>query len=152
MNLKIYSISKKDNDEYENIVNNFIKMSKRWATIENINIMNKYIIKAQNSSEIESKRSYKKEFDKYLGSYNIVLDPSSKEMNSEEFSYLLKDRMHINFFIGGAYGFESSFLNSCQKSIGLSQLTLSHKVAKVVLFEQIYRALSLINNHPYHKL
>ena len=152
MKIKIYSISKKVNDDYEKIIDSFIGMSAKWAKLENNNIFTKDITKAQNIGDIEAKESYTKEFDKYLGSYNIVLHPKGKLVDTEEFSKLLTDKLEVNFFVGGAYGFENNFLNSCQKSISLSNLTFSHKIAKTVLFEQIYRALSLMNNHPYHKM
>jgi len=42
-------------------------------------------------------------------------------------------------------------LTKCDTTISLSDLTMAHKVANVVLTEQIFRALSIQNNHPYHK-
>jgi len=53
--------------------------------------------------------------------------------------------------IGGAYGFNQEFLNKTQKVISLSKLTFAHKIAKTVLYEQIYRGHCIKNNHPYHK-
>jgi len=64
---------------------------------------------------------------------------------------LLKDRQNVSFFIGGAYGFEKKFVKSCQKSISFGKITMSHKLVKVVLLEQIFRGLSINNHHPYHK-
>ncbi len=57
----------------------------------------------------------------------------------------------LSFLIGGAYGFEEDFLNKGHAIISLSKLTMSHKIAKVVLLEQIYRGFSILSNHPYHK-
>jgi 23S rRNA (pseudouridine1915-N3)-methyltransferase len=84
-------------------------------------------------------------------SINIALDPSSKEVDSHEFANLLKDSAQINLFIGGAYGFERDFLTKCNKAISFGKITLSHKLVKVVLMEQIFRGLTINNNHPYHK-
>ena len=85
------------------------------------------------------------------GAYNISLNPNSKELDSFGFSKLLKDRGVVNFFIGGAYGLESCFLSKCNNDISLGKITMSHKLAKVVLLEQIFRGLTILNNHPYHK-
>jgi len=59
--------------------------------------------------------------------------------------------MSVKFFIGGAYGFEESFLKKSDKVISLGKITMSHKIAKAVLLEQIYRGFSILSNHPYHK-
>ena len=66
------------------------------------------------------------------------------------FANLIANYQEVSFFIGGAYGFSSDFLRSL-KTLSLSPLTLSHKIAQIVLCEQIYRALSIMTNHPYHK-
>jgi 23S rRNA (pseudouridine1915-N3)-methyltransferase len=72
-------------------------------------------------------------------------------VDSYEFAKELKDSMTVNFFIGGAYGFEREFLSKCNKAISFGKITLSHKLVKVVLLEQIFRGLTINNNHPYHK-
>jgi len=72
-------------------------------------------------------------------------------MDSFAFSKLLEDRLTINFFIGGAYGFDREFLKMCDTTLSLSDLTMAHKVANLVLTEQIFRGLAILNNHPYHK-
>ncbi len=59
--------------------------------------------------------------------------------------------MSIKFFIGGAYGFEENFLKKSDQVISLGKLTMSHKIAKAVLLEQIYRGFSILTIHPYHK-
>jgi 23S rRNA (pseudouridine1915-N3)-methyltransferase len=59
--------------------------------------------------------------------------------------------MSIKFFIGGAYGFEEKFLSQSDAVISLGKITMSHKIAKAVLLEQIYRGFSILSNHPYHK-
>ena len=84
-------------------------------------------------------------------SFNIILHPDGKIIDSYEFSKLLDDKIAIKFFIGGAYGFEKDFLNKGDVVISLGALTMSHKIAKVVLLEQIYRGFSILTNHPYHK-
>nr|MDA3945773.1 23S rRNA (pseudouridine(1915)-N(3))-methyltransferase RlmH [Helicobacteraceae bacterium] len=74
-----------------------------------------------------------------------------KKRDSGKFSTLITDKIAIKFFIGGAYGLEEPFLKRCDKVISLGKITMSHKIAKVVLLEQIYRGFSILSNHPYHK-
>lgn len=150
--INIYQIAKSSNDEFNKIVEDFIKMSSKYAKIEIHNLFNKKIAKAQTISDIEAKKSYTEVFEPYLSSgLNIALDVKGKKVDSFEFSKFFENSAIVNFYIGGAYGFESSFLQKCDKKISLSELTMAHKIANIVLCEQIFRGLCIINNHPYHK-
>ena len=55
------------------------------------------------------------------------------------------------FIIGGADGLAPSVIRACSEQLSLSKLTLPHSLARIMLSEQLYRAMSLINGHPYHK-
>jgi 23S rRNA (pseudouridine1915-N3)-methyltransferase len=153
MKINIYSIEK--TDEYINITNEYIKKISQFGEAKDINIFNKDIARAQKISQLEAKKSYTQASMKYIQtkqpSYNIALDVKGKEIDSFKFAKLLEDKAQINFFIGGAYGWESSFLDKCDNIVSLSKLTMSHKIAKIVLYEQIFRGLSINFNHPYHK-
>jgi len=151
MKINVCIIEKKTQDDFSKLVENYKKMIRKYAQIEEISLFNKKITLAQNRDAIIAKESYSEAFKPYTSGYNIALDPSAKEMDSFEFSEIFANIHILNFFIAGAYGFEDRFLRKCDKVISLSQLTLSHKIAKIVLYEQIFRGLSIQNNHPYHK-
>jgi len=89
------------------------------------------------------------------GAFVIVLDLSGKQMSSELFSDMFKSQMmsgkNIDFIIGGAFGLDDSILALANAKLCLSKMTFPHQIAKLLLFEQIYRAQTIINNHPYHK-
>jgi 23S rRNA (pseudouridine1915-N3)-methyltransferase len=127
-------------------------MSSKYASIEVHSLFNKNIAKAQSLGEKESHKSYNEIYiPKLQTGYNIALDVLGKKLDSFAFSKLLSDKAVINFFIGGAYGFDREFLNKCDQVISLSDLTMAHKVANIVLCEQVFRGLAILNNHPYHK-
>jgi len=153
MKINIYIVDKKSKDKlYAPLIEHYIKIAKPFAKVEVFEIFTKEISKAHDISSEASQKSYSSAFQKYLsGGYNISLNPSSKELDSFEFSNMLKDRGVVNFFIGGAFGLESTFLTQCNNDISLGKITMSHKLAKVVLMEQIFRGLTILNNHPYHK-
>jgi len=153
MKINIIIIDKKGKDQlYAPLLEHYKKIAKPFASIEVIELFDKEIIKAQDISPKMAKASYTKAFQKYLTTgYNIALNPSSKEVDSFDFAKLLKDRQVVNLFIGGAYGLEEQFLTQCNKAISLGKITLSHKLVKVVMMEQLFRGLSINNNHPYHK-
>jgi 23S rRNA (pseudouridine1915-N3)-methyltransferase len=151
MKINVYSIEKPSRDEFTKIIENQKKMIQKYSKIEEITIFNKKISSAQNRDAIIAKESYTEAFLPKLEGLNIALHPAGVEMDSFEFSENFANITTLNFFIAGAYGFEDRFLKKCDKVISLSKLTYSHKIAKIILFEQIFRALSIVNNHPYHK-
>ncbi len=152
MKIKLYSIAKKERSIYEPLNNELKKMISKYATIEDIELFPKEVTKAHTISKSAAQLAYSNVFSSYIkGGYSIALHPDGKIIDSFEFSKLLSDRMAVNFFLGGAYGFEDAFVNQCDKVISLGKLTMSHKIAKVVLIEQLYRGFTILNNHPYHK-
>lgn len=98
-----------------------------------------------------AQKAYESVYVPYISGYNIALDVKGETLSSQELAKVLSNHSRINIFIGGAYGFSNEFKGQMQKLISLSSLTMAHKIAKLVLFEQIYRALSINANHPYHK-
>ena len=143
MRINVYSIEKKE--DFQKEIKEFIKKSKPFAEIKNIILYPKNL-----SKSADPQKEYSKIFEKYLNNaFNIILSPEGKLMDSFEFSKIF-EHSNINFFIAGAWGFEEEFKKN-KKIISLSPLTMSHKIAKLVLFEQIFRGLSIKNNHPYHK-
>ena len=149
--ININSIIKPSKDEFDVLIKEFIKMSSKYAKVEVFYIFNKNIAKAQTIGEKESQQAYSDTYEPLLKGYNIALDVLGKKLDTYAFSSLIDNKNEVNFFIGGAFGFQREFLNKCDNVISLSDLTMAHKVANVVLCEQIFRALCIQNNHPYHK-
>jgi 23S rRNA (pseudouridine1915-N3)-methyltransferase len=57
----------------------------------------------------------------------------------------------IDFVIGGAFGLDKSVLELSNIKLCLSRMTFTHQMAKLLLLEQIYRAQTILEHHPYHK-
>jgi len=152
LKVNVISIAKKERSIYDPLYKDMFKMIGRFAKVEDIELFPKDVAKAHTISAAASQASYTKVLTPYMDrNYSIALHPNGKIVDSIEFSKLLSDRMSVNFFIGGAYGFEEKFVKECDISISLGALTMSHKIAKSVLLEQIYRGFAILNGHPYHK-
>ncbi len=86
----------------------------------------------------------------------VLLDPSGDMLSSEEFAqWIHHQRIYqtfgkLVFVIGGSLGFSSSAVNQAYRVISLSRMTMTHEFARLILYEQIYRAMKMINNEPYH--
>ena len=85
----------------------------------------------------------------------IALDEHGREVNtlqlSEKFQQWLASGRNVSLVIGGADGLHESVKKRADWIWSLSPLTLPHGMVRVVLAEQLYRAWSLLNNHPYHR-
>ncbi len=85
----------------------------------------------------------------------IALDERGREFDSVRLARELEAWMQAggaaSFLIGGADGLDEGLKRSCDLQLRLSSLTLPHGLARVLLAEQLYRALSIIGGHPYHR-
>jgi len=152
MKIDIITIAKKEKSIYDPLYKELSKMISKFAKVQDIELFSKDVAKSHTISANASKQAYSRAFEPHLkGGFCISLHPDGKKCDSFEFSKLLNDRISVKFFIGGAYGLEDEFLKKSDAVISLSDLTMSHKIAKAVLLEQIYRGFTILNNHPYHK-
>ena len=85
----------------------------------------------------------------------FVLDERGKLMNSEQFAEviggLMSQSVDMAFAIGGAFGHHECLRQRANLVFGLSPLTFPHELARVLVYEQIYRAMTILRNEPYHK-
>lgn len=152
MKIKLFVIGKTNFDfvnigfkEYEKRLSRFVKFE--------------YVVikegKSNNSNEvklIEAKNTIEKLSN---NDYLILLDNNGKEYNSIQFANNIENKMSsiskdVIFLIGGAYGFDESIYQIAKEKISLSQMTFSHQIIRLIFMEQLYRAFTIINNHPYH--
>ncbi len=86
----------------------------------------------------------------------IALDEDGLGCSSEEFAQLLQrfrtdDASTLAFLIGGADGFPDTFHKKANIVLSLGRITLPHLLVRGVLAEQLYRAGTILLNHPYHR-
>lgn len=91
-----------------------------------------------------------------IGSYLIALDEVGKKFNSVNFANLISAQMdhgirHFVLLIGGASGHSDEVRKKANCILSLSDMTFAHKIVRLILIEQVYRAYTIITDHPYHK-
>ena len=87
--------------------------------------------------------------------YVVLLDEHGKEFTSIEFSRYIEKKMasvpkRLVFVVGGPYGFSDDVYDRANEKISLSKMTFSHEMIRLIFTEQLYRAMTIINNEPYH--
>ena len=85
-----------------------------------------------------------------------ALDPRGEQLDSEAFAKMLgrlrdDGKPGLTFVIGGADGLGNDLLDKAQRRLSLGPMTLPHGLARVVLAEQLYRAMTILAGHPYHR-
>jgi len=85
----------------------------------------------------------------------VALDERGTEMSTRELADWLDGRMRegrdLAFLIGGPDGFAAEVVARSDVALSLSRLTLPHALVRVVLAEQLYRAMTILTHHPYHR-
>ena len=85
----------------------------------------------------------------------VALEITAKSMSTEQLAAWLQERMRegrtLSFLIGGPDGLSAACRERANQSWSLSPLTLPHALVRVIVAEQLYRAMSLLAGHPYHR-
>ena len=87
--------------------------------------------------------------------YLVVLDDTGKQLTSEGLALFLEDLMNrgvpeITFVVGGYLGIPQKIKDLANMKLSLTRLTLPHEMVRVILLEQIYRAITIVKGSPYH--
>ena len=136
----------------------FIEYSKRLP--KNINFNLTEITTAnrnKNRNSDESKKIEEKKINAVISSDDLViaLDVKGKLISSLSLSKKLNtwidNQQQISILIGGADGLSSSIKKTADEIWSLSEMTLPHGLVRIIIIEQLYRAWSIISNHPYHR-
>ena len=87
--------------------------------------------------------------------FTVSLDENGSPWSSKDLSENLSKWMQsfpkVTFIIGGADGLDKKIIEDSNLVWSLSKLTLPHNLVKIILVEQLYRASTILNNHPYHR-
>ncbi len=87
--------------------------------------------------------------------YVVLLDERGEELSSEQFSIFMEralqsSKRRVVFLIGGAYGTHEKIKHRSDYTLSLSKMTFSHQLIRLIFIEQLYRAMTILRNEPYH--
>jgi 23S rRNA (pseudouridine1915-N3)-methyltransferase len=115
-----------------------------------------YIKRSTRFAKCEMREIHPERFDpwaKHPVAKKVLLDPAGRALDSVEFSKLVGnaelEARDLLFFVGGSDGLPPAWRERADLLLGLSAMTMPHELARVVLTEQIYRALTMLRGHPY---
>lgn len=85
----------------------------------------------------------------------VLLDENGKQLTSMELAQWMERRLassgrRLVFLVGGAFGFAPEVYARAQEQLSLSKMTFSHQMVRLFFLEQLYRAMTILKNEPYH--
>ena len=154
MIIKIISIGNKLNSWELDSINYYLKQLPKNLKIDFINLKSQ-----QNpnysESEVISKESKLIMSKISKDDFVVAFDINGDQMSSKKFSDLIfdcsKTSKVLTFIIGGSFGLSSEIKDNSNRVLSASLFTFPHRLFRLILIEQIYRAHTIKNNMPYHK-
>jgi 23S rRNA (pseudouridine1915-N3)-methyltransferase len=158
MRITIFATGKLTESCFYDGVQMYAKRLAVWTSVECVEFSEQ---RGDTSSDSGRSLLISKESEKVLAAipkeaYTILLDPKGKMLSSEEFSAFLEKceiegPYHLVFVLGGPHGVSPCLRSKMQQIISFSQMTFPHQMARLILYEQLYRAFSIIRGVSYHK-
>ncbi|MDO4855963.1 MAG: 23S rRNA (pseudouridine(1915)-N(3))-methyltransferase RlmH [Limosilactobacillus gorillae] len=159
MNIKIIGVGKIKEKYFKAGIAEYAKRMGRYAKFEIVEVPDEKAPESLSQAEMDA--VMEKEGERILAKikdreYVYALAILGKERSSEEFAKEINQLVtyghsDITFVIGGSLGLAPAVLKRANTQISFGRFTMPHKLMRLVLAEQIYRAITIINGLPYHK-
>lgn len=151
LKITIIAFGKIKQAEYRSLYNEYLKRLSPYAKVETIEL------EPESFNPGDEERAKKKEAEKLLDYIYrhkigtvILCDERGREFTSHEFAKELENLGQVVLVIGGSLGFGESVREMHKVKVALSKMTMPHELARVVLAEQLYRAVTIIKGKTYH--
>ncbi len=136
------------------LADEYLKRIRRFVECKVIVVRGEKVGKGHQASGLE--RETKRLLAAAREGYNVLLDPRGKQLSSEELAGFLERHMQLgtkrlNFISGGPGGVSPRLQARADMLLSLSRMTFTHEMSRVILAEQLYRALTIIRGLPYQK-
>lgn len=155
MKITLFVIGKTDAGYFIDAVSEYQKRLEHYIPFE-IQV----IPDVKNTKNLTAEQQKEKEGELILkslqpGDYIVLLDEKGKEYTSVQFAAYIEKKTHnvpkrLVFIIGGPYGFSGTIYDKANEKLTLSRMTFSHQMVRLIFVEQLYRAMTILNNEPYH--
>ena len=144
MKLTIAWIGKTKHPSIQSLSDEYLKRLKQYAEVDGVSLKDEAAMLRLSGREGKSARRYL-----------VLLDSRGKQLSSEELAQFIRSHQEQNptpilFAIGSADGFAENTRSHADFTLSLGKMTIAHELARVVLLEQIYRAFTILQGHPYH--
>jgi len=155
MRIQIVAVGKIKERFYADAVAEYVKRASRFAPTSVVEVSDYRVKESEKSAP---QLAMEKEADAilpHLAGYVVVLDIAGRAMSSPEIARLLQTGFEkegtVTFVIGGSYGLSDRVKSKADLRLSFGPATFPHALARVMIAEQTYRGLTILNHLPYHK-
>lgn len=156
MQIDMVCIGKLKEKYFKEAQEHYIKLLSRFAKVNIVEIPD---ISLENVKSVKEEQKIKeKECGaalKYLKGFVIACDPLGRKYTSEEFSRFMQNEAskngRISFVLGGSLGLDDKIKKRADALVSFSDMTMPHRLFRIVLLEQLFRAFKIANGETYHK-
>lgn len=133
----------------------YLKRIDRFANMDVVTIRLPKKFNHLSPQELKMKEAEKILSNLQTNDFVVLLDEKGKQLSSLEFAQFLEEKLafgggNLIFVIGGAYGFAAEIYQRTNFQLSFSKMTTTHQLIRLFFLEQLYRAFTIIQNHPYH--
>jgi 23S rRNA (pseudouridine1915-N3)-methyltransferase len=141
--LKVAWIGKAKETHFQSLAEEYLKRLGRYAEVEGVALKQEALLLELSRKQARPRHTL------------VVLDERGKQLSSVGLAGFLRDcqdrqRSPLLFAVGSADGFSPQTIEAADHVLSLGPMTLAHELARVVLLEQLYRAFTILEGHPYH--
>jgi len=149
--ITIVAVGKIKEKFWQTAIEEYAKRLKPYAVLNFVEIKaESFSNQNKKQAQIIENQRLIKVLEKYNNQNIYLLAESGQEFDSLKFAKFIENKSELVLVIGGALGWAEEIKQKYPQSISLSQLTMPHEMARVVLLEQIYRAVSISRGKEYH--
>ncbi len=155
MKISLIVVGRTVEKHYIAAINDYIERTKHFISFDM-----EVIPELKNTKNLTMEQQKEKEGELILKSFQpgdviVLLDEFGKEFRSVDFANWMERKMNsvnkrLVFVVGGPYGFSQKVYEAALEKISLSKMTFSHQMIRLIFVEQLYRAMTILNNGPYH--
>ena len=153
--IRLLFVGKTDASEIRTLMEQYTKRLAHFVPFECAEIPD--IRNTKSLSQEEQKRKEGEHILSQVGNQDalILLDERGREFTSREFADYIEQKMNtlprrLIMVVGGPYGFSPEVYERADGKVSLSRMTFSHQMVRLFVIEQLYRAFTILNGHPYH--
>ena len=154
MKISLLVIGKTTDSRLEALIDEYTKRLKHYVSFELVVVPDSKNAKSLSEEQLKTQEGLEI-LRRLTPSADVwLLDEHGREFRSIEYADWLQKRMasgkDLTLVIGGAYGFSPAVYERANGKISLSQMTFSHQMIRLLAVEQLYRAMTILRNEPYH--
>ena len=153
MKITLLVVGKTTDARLETLITEYTNRLKHYLTFE-VRVIPELSGKGKISMDIQKRQEGELILKAVGNTFTILLDEHGREYRSLDFAAHLQKLMSsgrdVTFVVGGPYGFSKDVYDRADGLISLSQMTFSHQMIRLLFVEQIYRAMTILRNEPYH--